>query len=199
MALSNSATENSLCIKFLSDFDSPWLLFLRPSREKNLCFKRLIWVGQEKVGWSPCLTFSSVQLLSHVRLFATPWTAPCQASLSITNSQSLLKLMSIELVMPSSHLILCRPLLLPPSIFPSIKSQFFASGGQRIGISVSASVLPMNIQDWFPLEWIGWISLLFKGLSRVFSNTLVQKHQFFSAQLSSQSSSHIHTWPLEKP
>ena len=78
-------------------------------------------------------------------------------------------------------------------------SQFFASGGQRIGVSASASVLPMNIQDWFPLGWTGWISSQFKGLSRVFSNTTVQKHQFFGAQLSSQSNSHIHTWPQEKP
>ena len=78
-------------------------------------------------------------------------------------------------------------------------SQLFASGGQSIGVSSSASVLPMNIQDWSPLEWTGWISLQAKGLSRVFSNTTVQKHQFVSAQLSSQSNSHIHTWPLEKP
>ena len=78
-------------------------------------------------------------------------------------------------------------------------SQFFTSGGQRIGVSTSASVLPMNIQDWFPLGWTGWISLQSKGLSRDLSNTTVQKHQFFSAQLSSQSNSHIHTWPLEKP
>ena len=78
-------------------------------------------------------------------------------------------------------------------------SQFFPSGGQSIGVSASASVLPMNIQDWFPLGWTGWASLLTKGLSRVFSNTTVQKHQFFSAQPSSQSNSHIHTWPLEKP
>ena len=78
-------------------------------------------------------------------------------------------------------------------------SQFFASGGQIIGVSASASVLPMNIQDWFPLGWTGWISLQSKGLSRVFSNTTVQKHQFFRTQLSSQSNSHIHTWPLEKP
>ena len=70
---------------------------------------------------------------------------------------------------------------------------------QNIGVSASTSVLPMNIQDWFPLGWTGWISLYSKGLSRVFSNTTVQKHQFFSAQLSSQSNSHIHTWPLEKP
>ena len=78
-------------------------------------------------------------------------------------------------------------------------SQFFASGGHSIGVSASASVLPMNIQDWFPLGWTGWISLQSKRLSRVFSNTTVQKHQFFSTQLSLQSSSHIHTWLLEKP
>ena len=77
-------------------------------------------------------------------------------------------------------------------------SQLFTSGGQSIGVSTSASVLPMNIQDWFPLGWTGWISLQSKGLSRVFSNTTVQKHQFFSAQLSSQSNSHIPTWLLEK-
>ena len=79
------------------------------------------------------------------------------------------------------------------------KSQFLASGGQSIGVSASASVLPMNIQNWFPLVWTSWISLQSKGLSRAFSNTTVQKHQFFGAQLSSQSNSHIHTWPLEKP
>ena len=78
-------------------------------------------------------------------------------------------------------------------------SQLFASGGQSIGVSASAPVLPMNIQDWSPLGWTGWISLQSKGLSRFFSNTTVQKHQFFSTQLSSQSNSHIHTWPLEKP
>ena len=78
-------------------------------------------------------------------------------------------------------------------------SQLFAWGGQSIGVSASASVLPMNTQDWSPSEWTGWISLLSKGLSRVFSNSTVQKHPFFSAQPSSQSNSHIHTWPLEKP
>ena len=104
--------------------------------------------------------FSSV--LSHVRLFVTPRTAVRQPSLSITNTRSLLKLMSIALVMPSNHLILCHPLLLPPSIFVS---QFFASGGQRIGVSASASVLPVNIQGQFPLIWTDWISLQSKGLS----------------------------------
>ena len=114
--------------------------------------------------------FVVAESLSRVRLFATPWTAALQASLSITNSRSLFKLMSIEVVMPSNHLILCHPLLLPPSTFPASGSfqmgQLIASG-----VSASASVLPMNIQDWFPLEWIGWVSLQSKGLSRVFSNT----------------------------
>ena len=145
----------------------------------------------------------SVQSLSRVRLFVTPWITAHQASLSITNSRSLLKLTSIESVMPSSHLILCCPLLLLPPIPPSIRvfpmSQVFAWGGQSTGVSALASVLPVNTQDWSPLGWTGWISVQSKGLSRVFSNTTVQKHQFFGAQLSSQSNSHIHTWPLEKP
>ena len=129
--------------------------------------------------------WSLVQLLSHVWLFATPWTAARQVSLTITNSWSLLKLMSVASVIPSNHLILCRPLLLPPSIFPSIRVfSNESSGGQSIGVSTSASVLPMNIQDWFPLGWTGWMSLQSKGLSDIFSNTTVQKHQFFSAQLS---------------
>ena len=145
--------------------------------------------------------FSLVQSLSHAQLFVTPWTAARQAFLSIANSQSLLKLVPVESVMPSSHLILCLPLLLLPQIPPSIRvfpmSQLFACGGQSIG--VSASVLPVNTQDWSPSGWTGWISLQSKGLSRVFSNTIVQKHKFFSAQLSSHSNSHIHAWPLEKP
>ena len=149
------------------------------------------------------MAFSSVQLLSCVRLFATPEIAACQAFLSITNSWSLLKFMSIQLVMSSNHLILCHPFLLLLSIFPSIRSfsvnQFFTSSGQRVGVSTSASVLPMNIQDWFPLGFIGWIFLQSKGFSRVFSNTTVQKNQFFSTQSSLRSSSHIHTWLLEKP
>ena len=150
------------------------------------------------------LQFSSLQFsVSRVWLFATPWTAARQSSLFITNSWSLFKLMSIESVMPSNHLILCRPLLLLPSVFPASgsfpMSQFFASGGRSIGVSASASVLPVNIQDWFPSGWSGWIFLLSKGLSRVFSNTTVQEHQFFSAQLSLYSNSHNHTWLLEKP
>ena len=142
----------------------------------------------------------SVQSLSRVQLFATPWTAALQALLSSTISQSLLKLMSFESVMPSKHLTLCRPLLLLPSVFASIRvfSDELALH-QCIGASASASVLPMNIQGWFPLGLTGWISLQSKGLSRVFSNTTVQKHQFFSVQPSLWSSSHICTWLLEKP
>ena len=138
-------------------------------------------------------------------LTATPWSAARLASLSVTNSRSLLKLMPIELVMPSSHLILCRPLLLPPSIFPSIRD--FSSESvlcirwpnQSFRVSASVSVLSMYIRDLFPLGWTGWISLQSKGLSRAFSNTTVQKHQFFSTQLSLWSNSHIHTWPPERP
>ena len=113
--------------------------------------------------------FSVYQSLSCVWLFVTPWTAACYFSLSITNSQSLLKFMSIESVMQSNHLILCRRLLLLTSIFPSIRvfsnESALASGGQSIGVSASASVLPVNIQGWFPLGWTGFISLLSKGLS----------------------------------
>ena len=136
--------------------------------------------------------FSSVQSLSRVQLFATPWIAARQASLSITISWSSLKLTSIESVMPSSHLILCHPLFLLPPVLPSIRV-FFQ------WVNSSASFLPKTTQGWFPLEWTGWIYLQSKGLSRVFSNTTVQKHQFFGAQLSSQSNSHIHIGLLEKP
>ena len=149
-----------------------------------------------KVKGQPSEWEGSVQSLSRVQLFVTPWTAAHQASLSITNFLSLLKLMSIESVMPSNHLILCCTLLLPPSIFSSIRvfssESVLSISGQNIGVSASASVLPMNIQDW-SLGWTGWISLQSKGLSRVFSNTTVQKHQFFGAQLSLESNSHIHT------
>ena len=133
--------------------------------------------------------FSSVQSLSHVRLFVIPWTAARQASLSITNSQSSLKLMSIESVMPSSHLILCRPLLLLPPIPPCIRVFFqWVNSSHALAkvleFSALASFLPKNTQDWSPSEWTGWISLQSKGLSRVFSNTTVQKHQFFCTLLS---------------
>ena len=131
---------------------------------------------------------SSVQSVSRVRTFVIPWPAACQSSLSITNSQSLLKLLSIELVMPSNHLILCCRLLLPPSVFSSIRvfsSEWVLHVRWPKYWSFSFSIiLPMNIKDWFHLGWTGWISLLSKGLLRVFSNTRVQKHQFFGAQLS---------------
>ena len=142
------------------------------------------WMDKEVVVCKHNGIFSSVQSFSRVQLFATPWIAARQASLSITNSWSSLRLTSIESVMPSSHLILCCPLLLLPPTFPASGSfpvsQPFAWGGQSIGVLASASVLPMNTQDWPPLGWTGWISLQSKGLSRVFSNTTVQKHQFFS-------------------
>ena len=128
----------------------------------------------------------SVQLLSYVRLFATPWTAACQASLSITNSWRLLKLMSITLVI--NHLILCRPLLLPPSIFPSTR---VFSNESLLFIrwpkcwSFSFSISPSNEYSVLISFRMDWLDLLqSKGLSRVFSNTTVQKHQFFGAQLS---------------
>ena len=126
----------------------------------------------------PAVQFSSAQSLICVRVFATPWTAALQALLSITSSWSLPKLIFIESVMPSNHLILCRPLLLSPSIFPGIsvfsKESALASCGQSIGVSASTSVLPLSVQDWSPSGWTGLISLQSKGLSRVFSNTTVQ-------------------------
>ena len=138
--------------------------------------------------------FSSFPSLSCVRVFATPWTAACQASLSITKSWSPPKPMSIELVMPSHPLSYPSPSALnlyQHQSFPM--SQLFESGGQSIGVSASPSVLAMNTQYWFPLGWTGWISLQSKELSRVFSNTTVWKHQFFCAKLSLLSNSHIHT------
>ena len=119
---------------------------------------------------------------------AAAWTAARQASRSITNSRSLPKLMSIELVVPSNHVILCHPLLLLPSIFPNIRvfsnESVLRVRWPKYWSFTSTSVLPMNTQDQSPLGWTGWISLQSKGLSRVFSNTTVQKHQFFGAHLS---------------
>ena len=127
----------------------------------------------------------------------------CQAFLSFTISPSLLKLISTESLMPSNHLILVVPFSSCLQSFPASgsfpMSQLFTSGGQSIGASAPASVLPMSIQDWFPLRLTGLISLQSKEVSRVFSNTTIQKHQFFSTQLSFWSNSHIHTWLLEKP
>ena len=130
----------------------------------------------------------SVQLLSRVWLFAIPLTAVCQASLFITNSWSLLKLnlhWVCDAIQPSQPLSSpSHAFNLSPASGSFPVSQFFRSDNKTIGVSASASVLPMNIQDWFPWGWIGWISLLFKGLLRVFSNNTVQKHHIFSAQLS---------------
>ena len=149
------------------------------------------------------MCLSSVQSLSCVQLFAIPWTAARQASLSITNSQSLPKLMSIESLMPSNHLILCCPLLFPSSIFPNIR---VFSNESALCIrwskywSFSFNISPSNEHPGLISFRIDWLDLLeVQGLSRVFSNTTVQKHQFFCAQLSLQSNSHIHTWLLEKP
>ena len=147
---------------------------------------------------------SSVQSLSRVRLSATPGTTARQASLSITNSRSPPKPMSIKSVMPSNHLIFCDPLHLLPSIFPSIRV-FSNESALRIRWpkywSFSFNIIPSNEysglisprMDRFPLGWTGWVSLQSKGLLKVFSNTTVQKHQFFCAQLSLLSNSHIQT------
>ena len=151
------------------------------------------WVTAQEKFWivrPPCaLLWELVQFSCSVMSDSvTPWTAARQAFLSITNCWGLPKPMSIELVMPSNHLILCHPLLLIPSIFPSIRV-FANDSALRIRWPkywsfASTSDLPMNTQDWSPLGWTGWISLQSKGLSRVFSNTTLQKHQFFSTQLS---------------
>ena len=143
------------------------------------------------------MDFSSVESLIPVRLFATPRIAAHQASLSITISWSSLRLTSIESVMPSSYLILGHPLLLLPPISPSIRV-FSSESALHMRCpkcwSFSFSIiLSKEIPGLSPSEWTGWISLQSKGLSRVFSNTTVQKHQFFCAQPSSQSNSHIHT------
>ena len=144
-----------------------------------------------------------VQPLSRVWLFVTPWTVAHQAPLSSTISQSLLRFVSIESVMPFNHLILCCPFPFFCQSFPASgsfpMSWLFTSGGQSTGASASASVLAMNIQGWLPFRLTGWISLQSKGLSRVFSSTAVQKHQFFGNQPSLWSHSHICIWLLEKP
>ena len=149
-----------------------------------------------------CLV-SSVQSLSRVQLFVTPWTAACQASLSITNSQSLPKLMSMSwwchLTISSSVVPFSSCLQSFPTSESFPMHLLFTSGGQNIGVSASALVLQVNIQDWFPLVLMSWISLQSKGFSKVFFNITVQECQFFSTQLSLWSKSHNHTWLLEKP
>ena len=147
--------------------------------------------------------FALIQLLSHVQLFATPWTVACQSSLSFTSpgtcsnscplSQWCHPTISSS-VIPFSFCLKSFP---APGSF--LMSQLFASGHQSIWVSASASVLPMNIQGWFSLGLTGLISWQSKELSRVFSNTTVQKHQFVSTQTSLWSNSHIRTWLMEKP
>ena len=147
---------------------------------------------------------TSVKSLSCVQLSATPWIAACQASLSITNSpgfhsDSRPSSQWCHPAISSSviHFSSCLKSLPASESFPM--SQLFAWGGQSTRVAALASFLPKNTRGWSPLQWTGWISLQSKGLSRVFSNTTVQKHQFFGAQPSSQPNSHVHTWPQEKP
>ena len=153
----------------------PWL---------KSCFYSLLPNGHLPLIFSNSL----VQLLSCVQLFATSWTAAHQASLSINNSQSLLNSCPLSrwchITISSSVVPFSSCLQSFPASGSFPRNQFFTSGGQSIGASASASVLPMHIQDWFPLGWTGWISLQSEGPSSVFSNTTVQKHQFFGAQLS---------------
>jgi len=161
------------------------------------------------------VSISSVQSLNRVQLFATPWITARQASLSITNSWSSLKLTSIKSVMPCSHLILCRPLLLLPPIPPSItvfsnestlcmrwpkdwSFSFSISPSKEIPGLISFRIDWLDLLIVLSLQERIWLDLL-TGLSRVFSNTTVQKHQFFGTQLSSQFNFHIYIWPLEKP
>ena len=150
---------------------------------------------------------SSVQSLSHVWLFETPWIAAHHASLSglpvhhqlpeFTQTHVHQVSDAIQPFHPLSSPSPPAPILQASESFPM--SQLFAWGGQSTGVSDLASFLPKNTQDWPPLEWTGWISLLSKGLSRVFFSSTIQRHQFFGTELSSNSNSHIHTWPLEKP
>ena len=149
-------TENILFFSRVSNISIFWLKLL--NLLEFILTSHKLWYLKETYSDNEIRYMTSVQF-SHVQLFVTPWTAARQVSLSITKSWSLLKLMSIESVMPSYHLILRHPLLPPPSIFPASGSfpvnQFFTSGGWSIGVSASTSVLPMNIQNWFPLGLAG--------------------------------------------
>ena len=174
------------------------LIFILKLYIIHVCYKVIFAAGQE--------TYQFSSFAHSVWLFTTPWTAACQASLFITNSWSFLRFMFIDSVIPSNHLILCHPLLLLPSIFPSFRvfpmSQLFTSSGQSIGVSASASVLPMNIQDWIPLRCSGWISLQSKGIPSVLQHygskaSILRCSLFFVVQLSYMPL--IHTWLLEKP
>ena len=193
-------TKSRTWLKRLSMQSRDTLAFILQSSASALCREFLIWESRASLHrCTACrrlrlLSFLSSQFtnrrsqfssVSRVWLFATPWITACQASLFITNSQSPPKPMSIESVMPSNHLSYVVPFSSFPASGSFQISQLFAWGGQSIGVSALTSVLPMNTQDWPPLGWTGWISLQSKGLSRVFSNTTVQNHQFFGAQLSS--------------
>ena len=160
-----------------TELNEPWLRHRKGLRQKNH-------------------QFSSVQSLSHVQIFVTPWTAACQVSLSITNLQSLHKLMSMESVMPSNHLIICCPLLLP-SIFPNIRvfsNELVLCIRWQKYWSFSFSISSSNEYSGLISFRMNWLDLLaVRGLSRIFSNTTVQKHQLFGTQLSLYSNSHIHT------
>ena len=156
-----------------------------------------------RMSWGDRVFCSSVQSLNRVRLFATPWIAharpPCPSPTAGVHPNSCpLSRWCLPAISSSVVPFSSCPHSLPVSGSFQM-SQLFTSGGQSIGVSASASVLPVNTRDWSPLGWTGWISLQSRGLSGVFSNTTVQKHQFFGTQLSSQSNSHIYTWPLEKP
>ena len=170
---------------------------------KNRAFHFLLfWNQLLNLRWvAMFLIFSSVQSLSRVQFFVTAWTAARQASLS---HHQLPEFAQTHICWVSDAIQPSYPLSSPSPAFNLSQHQSLFQwvnswGGQSIGVSALASVLPQNTQDWSPLGWTGWISLQSKGLARVFSNTTVQKHQVFGAQLSSQSNSHIHTWPLEKP
>ena len=183
--LSNAFSIQPLCL------DSSNQLYFRPRS------------GKAEQASLYSVQFSSVQSLSRVWLFATPWIAACQASLSITNFRSSPRLTSIESVMPSSHLILCRPLVLLPPIPPSIRV-FSNESTLRMRWpkywSFSFSIIPSKEIPGlisFKMDWLDLLAV--QGTLKSLSNTTVQRHQFFGAQPSSQSNSHIHTWPQEKP
>ena len=184
---------------------------LSPPLHTNVCNvwwqnsgQPLVWRTVYHRGMSPLTEgISSVQSLSRVRLFATPWIAarqaPCPSPTPGVHSDSRPSSQWCHPAISSSVVpfVSCPQPLPASESFPM--SQLFTWGGQNIGVSASASFPPKKPQGWSPSKWTGWISLQSKGLSRVFSNTTVQKHQFLGAQPSSQSNSHIHTWPQEKP
>ena len=167
----------------------------------NLVFNREIWLEDFNLEINSIVQFSSVA--QSCPTLCDPMNRSMPGLPVHHQLRSSLRLTSIESVMPSSHLFCVFPFSSCPQSLPASESfpmsQLFAWGGQSTGVSALASFLPKKSQGWSPLEWTCWISLQSKGLSRVFSNTTVQKHQFFGAQPSSESNSHIHTWPQEKP